>query len=102
MWIFGRYAYMYFELSGDEIRDNAVVAMNAHIMNIDYWLRGNEASRNTTSDIDFESAECVIKFREDKNYAGKNDRIVRSRGGTWGDYPDFKERPRFKSTNDVW
>jgi len=44
MWIFGRYAYMYFELSGDEIADNAVVAMNAHILNVDYWLRGADAN----------------------------------------------------------
>jgi len=64
---FGNYAYIWWEMGGDEIKDGAIVAPWANIGDVtyDYIFNGNQTGTHT-ADGDFETVECAVVFKRDR------------------------------------
>ena len=84
---FGRYAYIYMEVGGGEIQDEAVIATYATIFDTDYIYNINEnITAQYTAKGDFETAECRVRFRHNLEEGLQGD------VSTWADIDDVDVR----------
>ena len=77
---FGTYAYIYTEVGGREIADGAVVATWATIVDSDYFDKSVNLTHEATGD--FETAECRVIYKKDRNAAPWQDVDVKTYKGT--------------------
>ena len=100
---FGRFAYIYLEVGGGEIPDEAVVATYASVFDTDYTYKVNvNITAQYQSKGDFETAECRVIFKHDRDpylqYASYDEVDVRTYKGSVNSFGI----PSYSWETDTW